>query len=61
MNHDPDVKPSIIGTVIVVVCTKCNLVQIYDDVIKQGYCTSEKSSRGWRKCWNKEFWNIATS
>lgn len=58
---DIDIKPSIAGIITIVVCTECKLVQNYSDVLQNNFCTSDKNTKGWRKCPSKTFWQVATT
>lgn len=55
-----DDKPIFKGAVCLVVCKKCNLIQRQDEVKDNGFCTREKTQRGWGKCDGREFF-IVTS
>lgn len=55
---EPVEEPKIIGETKAVICSECQAIQTWEEVLKAKRCTVDKMTRGWRKCSSITFFEI---
>lgn len=51
-------EPKIVGQTKIVICSECQTIQTWDEVLAAKRCIVDKLTRGWRKCGSKTFLEV---